>query len=119
MALPLCFFCGGNARYLCIIHPPRPIAEHEGMICDNCRSIRDDDEIIVFEVVETDPACGNPQFTDGVWFTGRWVNVPRKLALPWFPISSQEKIMEECAAYVRADQFAKVDLTRFQKEVQQ
>lgn len=119
MPVPLCFFCGGNARYNCLIYPPRPIAEHDGDICDNCRDCREDDEIIVFEVIEKDPGCANPKLTDTVWYTGRWVNVPRDLCLRWFPPAAQPKIIEDCAAFISSENFLKVHLDRFQKGVQQ
>lgn len=122
--IPLCFFCGGNARYDVVIAGPREMKDYsdEGMICVNCQGARAADEILVFEATQSDPGCGNPKLTshgEGMWFTGRWVNIETSVAINWFPVQQREYILEHKFAVINTTTYAQVKLDQFTKDALQ
>jgi hypothetical protein len=119
MPIPLCFFCGGNARIDVIITPPRPLEEHPHVICKNCAGLRDSGEIMIFEVVEADPGCGNIKLREGVWYTGRWVTIDEEIGLMLFASEQQASVSNSKYACLRADNYARANLDKFAKRIMQ
>lgn len=107
---PFCFFCGGNTRteFWATPRPYEPLNP-----CDACRSIVNDDHVAIFEVVETDPGCENPQFKPGVWYTGRWTVLLKELVTPMFGNDLAQGILSHGYACLRADNYAKAKLDKY------
>jgi len=103
---PFCFWCGGNLNYEFWAHP-RPFCEDIRNMCASCLHARGDD-IAVFEVIETNPGCGNPALPNGrAFYTGRWVVIDADIAAQIFPAQMLPGVLHARIAGLRYDNYAK------------
>lgn len=107
---PFCFWCGGNARYD-FTSECRPFRE-DPKPCAICDSIRKTG-VTLYEVMESDPGCGNPPLIPGVWFTGRWTVVPDHQIEHIFPAANVAAVLEVRVACLRADNYKKAHLDHY------
>lgn len=109
---PFCFFCGGNARFE-FRSAPRPFFEDRQKICDSCHSLRQIG-VLIFELTETDPGCGNPTMIDGkVYYTGRWTVVDENMVAQLFPPEKLPDVLETRVAGLRHDNYARAGLDKY------
>lgn len=108
---PFCFFCGGNTRRDGMVAVPRPY-EPTDMPCSNCIA-QQGDKIAIFEVVESDPGCGNMKLIDGVWYTGRWTVVRPEDAEIIFGPKVAAGVLETRVACLRADNYHRATLDHY------
>lgn len=108
---PFCFWCGGNARYD-FTSVPRPFREDQHVACMMCESIRKLG-IAVYEVVECNPGCANPELRPGVWFTGRWTVVPEHQIEHIYSPHMVKAVLEARVACLRADNYKKAHLDHY------
>lgn len=108
---PLCFWCGGNARFW-FTSEPRPMRPDPATPCIQCESIRKMG-IAIYEVINQDPGCNNLQAREGVWFTGRWTVVDEKQVEMLFTPDWRETVLKERIACMRADVYKAAHLDHY------
>lgn len=109
---PFCFFCGGNARYE-FQTASRPFYPDAHVMCDTCAAVRGDG-IMVFELVEEDPGCGNPTLPGHpVYYTGRWTVIDNHKAAKVFAPDKLLGVVSTRIACLRADNYAKAGLAKY------
>lgn len=103
---PFCFWCGGNPSFE-FSTEPRPFYEDRQALCESC-SAMSRGGILLFELTETDPGCGNPTMHNGaVFYTGRWVVIDDHTAARVFPPEMLGGVINTRIAELRADNFAR------------
>ena len=103
---PMCFWCGGNARFD-FASEPRPFYPDTNHVCANCVSIRGPDEILIFELTEKNPGCGNPTLPFAqVYYTGRWVAITAQMVSCLFPAEMVPAIVAQGFAGLGEENYA-------------
>lgn len=109
---PFCFWCGGNARleFAC---EPRPFYPDKNTMCNNCvQAVRGG--IILFELTETNPGCGNPAMIEGrVYYTGRWTILTDIEASQVFTLDKLTGVFTTRIAGLREDNYAKAGFNKY------
>lgn len=109
---PFCFWCGGNPQYE-FQTEPRVFHEDRQMVCNSCMHLCGSG-IMVFELTETDPGCGNPTVCDGrVFYTGRWVVIDDQMAARVFPPEMLDGVINTRIAGLRTDNFARGGFNKY------
>lgn len=108
---PFCFWCGGNARYE-FSTEPRPFYPDRQQMCASCASLRKDG-ILLFEMIETDPGCGNPYtMHGGAFYTGRWVVIDDCAAAQMFPPEVLPMVLAARISGLKAEKYAAAGFTK-------
>lgn len=109
---PFCFWCGGNLQYE-FHSEPRPFYENKQKLCEGCVSLRGDG-IFIFEVVQTDPGCGNPvMHNTTAYYTGRWCVVDDLTAAQIFSPETLAHVVIARLVGLRHDKYAKAKLDKY------
>lgn len=110
---PFCFWCGGNARWD-FVGEPRPFHPNTLQFCQNCATARQDGEVLLFEMTETNPGCGNPTLTGReVYYTGRWVAVPVEVLNHLFPPAMVPGVIETGFACLKDENYHKAEFDKY------
>lgn len=110
---PFCFWCGGNARWD-FASEPRPFYDNKATFCENCSSARATGDILLFEMSETDPGCGNPTIPGtSVYYTGRWTVVSQDVLPHIIPPDGVKMVTDTGYMCLRHDNYAKFGFDKY------
>lgn len=110
---PFCFWCGGNARYD-FSSEPRPFHENKQRLCESCTRLAGAEGILLFEVTEQNPGCGNPELSGTIaYYTGRWTVIDAHMAAQIFPAEILPGVVAQRFAGVSVANYAKAGFNKY------